>query len=94
MFELVGIINNVYSDTIDGDGEDHYSEEILATFDKKEDAEEYIEKSKLKKPPRYYFSSNERRFKADSLLVNCEYAEIRKQVKDYPPKHNPVYGEK
>ena len=92
MFELVGIKNDVYSDKIDEIMVDHYSEEVLAIFDKKEDAKEYIEKSKLKKPFRYHFRSSERRFKSNSLLCDCEDVEIREQ--NCFSKHNPVYGKK
>lgn len=56
--------------------------EVVATFDCKEDAELYIDFSRLKNPAR-----SDRPFRQKSLLCNFHFAEIEEP--DDPVPHNP-----
>lgn len=86
MFVLVGIKNDVSQDTITGPFVNHYEKKYLATFDTEQMAQDYINKSMLPKPIKRSFSSKEV-FKSQSLLRNCEYADI--ETWNGTP-HNPV----
>lgn len=58
--------------------------EVVATFDLKDDAEEYIKESRLKKPP-----DRKRPFKRKSLLTNFEFATIEETQQEDSLPHNP-----
>ena len=59
-------------------------DEIIATFDKKEDARKYIKKSRLKNP-----MDRRNPFKKKSLLAGYEFATIEEITVDNSPPHNP-----
>jgi len=58
-------------------------ERIIATFDTRKAAEDYLQKSKLKNPKRHH------KFRSKSLLMLCEYAHVDKYYSDGPPIHEP-----
>jgi len=57
---------------------------IVATFDKENDAHQYIEDSKLKNP-----TNRKRPFRHKSLLANFERAVVEKEIFCDSPPHNP-----
>jgi hypothetical protein len=67
--------------------------DVVATFDTKKQAEEYIKKSLLKAAKRQGFYSDVRRskyrFRKGSLLRDYDTVEIEKYEKDPVPPHNP-----
>ena len=85
---IIGTSNDVYQDKIGEPYLDHYAEEVIATFDTKEMAEDYIKKSRLKQPKRRSFASTIM-FRSKSLLSGCEDAEAQEFEEEYPPPHNP-----
>jgi len=62
--------------------------EEVATFDNKEDAEKYLEKSKLKNIPRNVRHC-ESRFRTKSLLSRYHDAYVEEFQASSPPSHNP-----
>jgi len=74
-YALIAEINSIYQDRIAEKFVDHISEEIVALFDKKEDAKKYINDSKLKKPIILSFTSK-KLFKKNSLLWNASGARV------------------
>ena len=75
MYELIGISRgNRYSD---------YKEEVVATFDSREKALEYIKKAKLKQPKWH------RTFKCGTLLSCYDYTEVQGKEEIIDPPHNP-----
>jgi hypothetical protein len=83
---LIGIKNEVYQEKIGEAFLDHYDEELIATFDTREEAEQYIELSRLKTPSQSFLSAKV--FRDRSLLSNCEDARIDSLEPDVVP-HNP-----
>jgi len=65
-FELIGKRSQIYPE------KEYNLEEVVAIFDKEEDAKKYIEKSRLKNP-----SVSLSPFRNISLLGNYEKAEVR-----------------
>lgn len=67
--------------------------DIVATFDTKEQAEKYIKESLLKAAKKQGFYPSVRRgkyrFRKGSLLRHYDTAEIEKYEKDPIPPHNP-----
>lgn len=57
MYCIIGTEIEVSQTEIGGPFEEFSTEFIVATFDEKTDAENYVEKSKLKKPLRQSFSA-------------------------------------
>ena len=88
MFELVGTKVEVSQEYIGGDFERHETERVVATFDRREDAEDYIERSRLKNRIHVSFGSDIV-FRKSSLLCNCESAEVIEKVEPEIPPHNP-----
>ena len=85
---IIGGIKYVHQEKIGGDFKSDYNESIIAIFDTKEQAEDYIKKSRLKQRIRQTFGSD-KVFKQKSLLAGCEYAYVEKYVKETDPIHNP-----
>jgi len=88
MFELVGISNEVGQERIGEPFLDHYTEDVVATFDKEEDAKAYIRESRLKHVQRRPYASDVV-FKKGTLLRNCVSAYIQGH-EDIEIPHNPV----
>lgn len=85
MVELWGTINSVYQEIIGEPFLDHRREELIATFDTAEQAKVYIKKNTLKNPVHESFSAT-KYFRQNSLLWECESAEVR-EPREIP--HNP-----
>ena len=64
----------------DGD----WTEEIVATFDNKKDAKQYLKNSWLKNSERH-----KKPFRQKSLLAGFQYADIEEIELHDPPPHNP-----
>jgi hypothetical protein len=73
MWALIGSKPNIYQDRIGEPFEEHRTEETMALFTTKDKAEAYIKKNTLKNPKVESFSGW-RRFRRNSLLVNCDQA--------------------
>jgi len=86
MFELIGTHIDISQDYIGGDFSEHETEEVVATFDRAEDGEEYIRRSRLQQRIRGGSFSPDIVYRRDSLLHYYSYAEIR-QRSEVP--HNP-----
>jgi len=80
-FSIVGTIIHLY--------ENKEEDIVVATFDKRKDAEKYIKKSRLKKP-KYEIWGYYKVFKKKSLLSLCKYGEVRKRFPEDPIPHNPT----
>ena len=89
MYCIIGETIDGYQEEIGGDFKSRTTEEIVATFDKEEDAEEYIEKAKLKQPKRGMYGNGDTVFRMKTLLCGCSYAFVSICVEAYPPPHNP-----
>ena len=88
MFNLIGETEEVSQKYIGGDFESHYDEQIIATFDTKEDAEQYIEDSRLSKRVHVSFGAD-KVFRQNSLLSGCVGARVEEHQEHYIPPHNP-----
>lgn len=88
MFELVGFQTD-YVPNPDGTTSEHEREEVVATFDTRRQALDYIRKSKLKHPRRPSWDDG-CPFKSRSLLAGFAYAEVRGKDPDDRPIHNPT----
>ena len=64
-------------------GRSEIKEEVVATFDTKEQAEAYERASRLKNPKPH------QKYRNSSLLIGCSSAEIRVHTPPYEPPHNP-----
>ena len=84
MYALVGHYNDVYQEHIGEPFKDHRRDEIVALFNKKEDAKEYIEKSRLKKEIHRSFD-HPKVFRDKSLLRSCEGAHVEKYNEESYP---------
>ena len=87
-YELIGIRHDYTPNSYAGGCDEVIQREILATFDTQLHAEEYVKKSKLKKPRGSIWSSP-LNFKSKSLLGNYSYAEIEEH-RDQAIPHSPV----
>ena len=74
-YALIAEINNAYQERIGESFLDHYSEEIVALFDDKQKALDYIKESKLKHPQKFSYGSD-KIFKNKSLLSSAKSARI------------------
>lgn len=74
-YALIAEINNVYQHKKGWAFEDHWSDEVVALFDDKDNAYAYIEKARLEKPIVKQFSSI-KNFKQNSLLKDATYASV------------------
>ena len=88
MFNLVASKTTYTPNSYTGDSDEYESEEIVATFDVKQDALQYIKKSRLKHPKTSSWSTD-MPFRQSSLLANWSYAEVEEAVEEIPPPHNP-----
>lgn len=88
MYDLIGVKEEIINETDDG-FEFQTTRKVVATFDKKEDAETYVEASKLST---YENGCTWRRvnkqFCRKSLLRGCIYSEIEEHITETFP-HNP-----
>lgn len=66
-------------------------DEVIATFDEKKDALQYIYNSRLKNPQKYS-GGRKRAFRSKSLLARFEFATVE-SLGD-PPLHNPQIGKR
>jgi hypothetical protein len=89
MFKLIGIREDYCPNSYTGHIETEHIRDVVATFDTREDALEYIEKSKLKKPIKESFGSDIS-FKQKSLLRGYTEAEVEEDV---TVPHNPAFGQ-
>lgn len=97
MFYLYGIQVEYVLDVYDYECRATSIKDLIATFDKREAAQEYIKKSKLKKPnkkivPDYngWYAFVDVNFRSDSLLSGYNDAEIEEH-RDEDIPHNPSY---
>lgn len=88
MFELVGSYESYTPDSYTGEAKTDYVEEVVATFNKRSDAESYIKKSLLKHPRKSCWTSD-KPFRNRSLLRPYSWVEVRKKIEDDVP-HNPT----
>ena len=89
MFEIIGTSNDIHQEYIGESFVDHYSDEVIATFDLEKDAFKYIEDSKLKQVKRRCYAS-EVVFKSKSMLSGCVSARVEGHYPEEIP-HNPVF---
>ena len=92
MYELVGYRCEYTPDEFGVNGGkafEYETEEVVAKFDNKKDAEAYIENSKLKHRIRQTWSID-KVFKRKSLLWHYERAWIQERKDPDPVPHNPV----
>ena len=89
MYNLIGISEEITNETDEG-FEIGTNSEVVATFDKMEDAEAYAEASKLSSYRDWScWRDVNRQFRKKSLLRGCLRYEIEVAVPDIPPPHNP-----
>ena len=88
MYCIIGEINEVYQERYGDPYTDHYTEEVIATFDSEKEAEDYIKKSALKQVIRNTYAANQV-YKKNCLLSGCVEARVEKYYKPFPPPHNP-----
>jgi len=86
---IIGQRNDIYQERRGEAFKDHFSEDVIATFDTERMGWDYIEASKLKKRIRHTYASEDV-FKQRSLLINCIDAWVVDYREEYPPPHNPV----
>ena len=88
MYCIIGEINEVYQERYGDPYTDHYTEEVIATFDSEQEAKDYIKKSELKQTIRHTYASNDV-YRKRSLLSNCVYARVEEYLEPCQPPHNP-----
>ena len=88
MWQIIGEREEIYQECIGGDFIYEYHEDIIATFDEKDLAEQYIKDSKLKQRKRVNYGSD-KVFKSKSLLSDCVSARIEQLFSSEIPPHNP-----
>ena len=89
MFYLYGIQVEYVPNVYDDEGRATSIKDLIATFDKREAAQEYVKKSKLKNPKREIWTLDVN-FRSDSLLSGYNDAEIEEH-RDEDIPHNPNY---
>lgn len=92
MFRLIGQVESVEQHRIGGPFESVYEEEVIAIFSKQEDAERYIEESRLVKVIRQSFAG-ERAYHSRSLLGACCHAWVEGHEEESIPV-DPKFGGK
>jgi hypothetical protein len=88
MVKLIGITEHVFLSHIGGQFKTEEQEEIVATFNTREQAERYVRAAGLKKEKREAFTGTVR-YKANSVLRGCAYHEICEEEDNDVP-HNPM----
>ena len=88
MYCIIGEINEVYQERYGDPYTDHYTEEVIATFDHEKEAEDYIKKSALKQVIRNTYAANQV-YKKGSLLCGCVGAWVQEYFEPSQPPHNP-----
>ena len=88
IWELIGEFQIAGQEFIGKPFEGNYYEQVIATFDEKQLAEQYIKDSKLKQRKSINYGSD-KVFKSKSLLSGCVSARVEMAgIPDIPP-HNP-----
>lgn len=85
---IIGTEEEVGQDKIGGPFESTFKDEVVATFDKKEDALTYLEESRLKNIKKVTYGPDVV-FKSKSLLRGFVSAHVALYLPELPPPHNP-----
>ncbi len=88
MFNLVASRTTYTPNSYTGEADQYEAEEIVATFDVKQNALQYIEKSRLKQVKKSSWSTD-MPFRQSSLLSYWSSAWVEEAGETVPPPHNP-----
>lgn len=83
MYEMVAVKDLYTPNSYTGSSDLDHREDVVATFDSRKKALEYIKKAKLKQPKPH------QTFKCNTLLSYYDYAEVHEKQEIIDPPHNP-----